>query len=160
MSWIDLSVKDEGLTADLEEVRTLDAYSLSYTVQKRYIPKGSSSQLGHLTVMRYPATGEISFCACRWEPFYNGTAKAFESALKSQAEFSAAISILSAQVKAMSSQSVEGRAVESIMQLANKYPKIAWSVFILLVLTVAGNNAVSILNNFGLLGPIKVVEAK
>jgi len=160
MSWVELSAKDEGLSADLNEMNNLDQYALSYSVQKRYIPKGSSPQLGNLYVTRYPPTGEIEFCWCRWEPLYNGTAKAFEASLKSQSEVSTAITTLASQVKALTNQSVEERALGSMMTLAQKYPKASWIIFAILLVTIAGNNAVSILNNFGLLGPIKVVETK
>lgn len=160
MTWIDLSAKDDGLVADMNEVKSLDQYSLSYSVQKRYIPKGASPQLGNLYVTRYPPSGQIEFCWCRWEPLYNGTAKAFEASLKSQADFSISIAELARQVSAMRSQSVEERAFGSVIQLAQKYPKASWVVFVILVFMVAGNNTISILNNVGLLGPMKVIEAK
>jgi len=160
MSWVDLSAKDEGLQADLGEVLLLDQYSVSYSVQKRYIPKGSSPQLGNLHVTRYPPAGDIEFCWCRWEPLYNGTAKAFEQSLKHHSEVSVAITKLSGQVQSMLNETVEEKAFSSVILLAQKYPKLAWGAVVLIVASFIGNNAVSILHNTGLLGPIKVVETK
>lgn len=81
MTWMQLSVPDANLRADIEELKKLDDYSPIYTVKKQYIPKGSRPEWGILSVMRYPVSGDIDFCLCTWEPLKNGTAAAFELAM-------------------------------------------------------------------------------
>ena len=155
-TWMDISVKDADLAADLNELNSLTEYNPTYTVQKKYIPKGSSPQVGLLHVTRYPASGAIDFCWCRWEPFYNGTAKAFELAIKTQIESTAAINGLVEQFKLANNKTEEEKAFNSVMGLTKKYPKFAWFLFLSMVLTLVGNNAAQLLKQMGFLMPERV----
>ncbi len=161
-NWKDISVKDNSLEADIKELESLNDYTMSYAVQKSYVPKNSAPQVGMLHVTRYPATGPIEFCWCRWEPFYNGTAKAFEASLKAQAEFTEAFNNLATQVKRMTDKTIEEHALTSIIGLAHKYPKMAWLILGLVLTTFVGNNATSLFQRLGLFGPevVKVLEEK
>jgi PAS domain-containing protein len=159
-SWMDISVNDGDLQADIKELETLNEYNTTYTVQKKYIPKGLSPQIGLLHVTRYPATGKIDFCWCRWEPFYNGTAKAFELAVKTQTESTAAINGLAEQFRIANSKTEEEKALTSVIGLARKYPKAAWFLFATAVLTLVGNNGAQLLKQFGLLTPERVQVVK
>jgi len=161
-NWKDISLKDASLEADLKELESLNDYSLSYTVQKSYIPKNSAPQIGMLHVTKYPPQGEIEFCWCRWEPFYNGTAKALESSLKAQKEFTDAINNLTLQVKMMTDKTVEENALASILDLMKKYPKASWLLFAVVITTFVGNNATSLFQRFGFFGPeiVKVLDEK
>ncbi len=155
-TWQELSVNDGNLEADRKELESLNEYEPTYSVQKSYIPKGSAPQLGMLHVTKYPPTGPIQFCWCRWEPFYNGTAKAFESSLKAQNEFTSALNQLATQVKIMTDKTVEEKAFSSVIGLAQKYPKIAWVLFGIVLTTFIGNNTTSILQKLGYFGPESV----
>lgn len=159
-TWKEISLNDANLAADIKELESLDDYTLSYSVQKSYIPKSSAPQLGMLHVTKYPPQGPIEFCWCRWEPYLNGTAKAFEAALKAQNDFTSALNALASQVKIMTEKTVEENAFESILGLMRKYPKFSWVIFCLIVTTFVGNNATSLLQRFGFLGPepVKVIE--
>jgi hypothetical protein len=161
-TWMDISVNDGSLEADLKEIESLNEYNTTYSVQKSYLPKNSAPQLGTLYVTKYPATGPIEFCWCRWEPYYNGTAKAFESSLKAQQESTAALTQLSNQIKLMTDKTVEEKAFSSVISLAQKYPKLAWVILGIVVTTAIGNNATSMLQKLGFLGPepVQVVNTK
>lgn len=82
MTWMQLSVPDKSLEADIDETKNLDAYNPTYQVKKQYIPKGNKPEWGVLTVMRYPLNGPIEYCLCTWEPLRNGTATAFALAME------------------------------------------------------------------------------
>ena len=161
-NWKDISVKDDSLEADLKELETLNEYELTYSVQKSFIPKGSAPNVGMLHVTRYPSTGEIEFCWCRWEPFYNGTAKAFEASLRAQAKFTESFDALSTQIRAMTNKTVEERALTSLISLIQKYPKASWIIALLMLTTFIGNNTTSLFQRLGLFGPevVKVLEEK
>jgi PAS domain S-box-containing protein len=137
LSWLDISQKDESLDVDVELANSLGPYNLSYRIQKRYIPKNGKPQIGNLTVTRYPATGEISFCWCRWEPLTNGTAQAFELALESAKTMSNQLAQLTTEVKQVTARTDEENLVISLIRMCIKHPRIALGT-IVLILTLGG----------------------
>jgi PAS domain S-box-containing protein len=152
-TWIEISRQDEDLQADIELVKTLTQYQLSYTVQKRYIPKNGKPELGNLTVIRYPATGEIEFCWCRWEPLVNGTAQAFELALESQQKMTQSMSELATEVKTLTKQSEEETFFLAMIRMTMKYPKTATAALASLLALGGADAAISTLQRLGFLSP-------
>ena len=133
LTWMQLSVDDDDLQADIKSAGELTEYSLSYMVQKRYVPKNDKPQLGNLYVTRFPATGEIKFCVCRWEPLVNGTAQAFELALESQKKLLAQMTELTKAVEVSTSQTDEQKFTLSIVAMVAKHPKVAFSIAVLIL---------------------------
>jgi PAS domain S-box-containing protein len=83
LGWMDLSVQDDGLAADVSEIRLIAAGEIQqYRVQKKYRKRNGDAVLGTLTVKRFPLVGEVKFYTCTWEPHVNGTAAAFTLAIE------------------------------------------------------------------------------
>jgi PAS domain S-box-containing protein len=133
MTWKQISVDDGDLAADIAMVSTLDEYSLSYTVQKRYIPKGSKPQIGNLHVTKYPARGPIEFCFCHWTPLTNGTAQAFELALNSNKIIADSMAELTNQIKTLTSQSEEQRFTLSLVAMIARHPRVAFTMLVVML---------------------------
>ena len=142
--------------------KQLGPYNLSYRVQKRYIPENGKPQIGNLHVMRYPSTGEIEFCFCRWDPLQNGTAQAFELAIDSIKKMQNELTTLTTGVKSVTTLTPEESWVHSTIRIAMKHPKIAFAV-IASVFALGGSDA--IINTLQRLGfidqpPVVVKESK
>lgn len=162
LTWMQISVDDSDLDMDIENSKNLTEYNLSYTCQKRYVPKNDKPQLGNLHVTRYPATGEIEFCVCRWEPLVNGTAQAFELAIDTQKKLVAQMTELTKAIEVSTSQTDEQKFTLSVVAMAAKHPKIAFGL-IVAILSIGGFD--TILNTLQRLGyiaqpPVKVVQDK
>lgn len=153
MTWIQLSVSDDNLDADFEMAKTLDLYNLSYTVQKRYIPKNGKPQIGNLHVTRYPASGDIKFCFCRWEPLGNGTAQAFELALASQKKVVDKMNELTTEVKEVTKRSEGEWLLLSLVRMGVKYPKIVVAVAVFILGAFGAEMTISTLQKLGFLPP-------
>jgi len=142
LTWMQISVPDKHLEADIAETKRLDAYNPSYMVKKQYIPKGSKPEWGNLTVMRYPLLGEIECCLCTWEPLKNGTAVAFAMAMDHAQKLDAKVEALTMEIKTVATQTDEDKFVISTIRMIQRHPKI--SAFILvLVLSILGINSVA-----------------
>ena len=157
MTWMAISVPDKNLESDIDESRNLDAYNPTYQVKKQYIPKGSKPEWGQLTVMRYPLSGEIECCLCTWEPLKNGTATAFAMAMEHTAKLDARIEAMTAELRAVTTQSDEDKFVLGAIRMVQRHPKIAAS-FLFIALSIFGlNNVVELLQRTGLIQlPVKV----
>lgn len=137
MTWKELSSND----ADIDVISELTPYRLSYAIQKRYIPKNGKPQIGNLHVTRYPASGEIDFCWCRWEPLTNGTAQAFELAMESANKMTTHIQQLTSEVRAITAKTEEETFLLSLVRMTMKHPKVATAIFFGL-LAFGGTDAV------------------
>lgn len=157
MSWMQLSVHDENLQADIEMAKSLDVYNLSYTVQKKYIPKNGKPQIGNLHVTRYPPTGEIDFCFCRWEPFVDGTSQAFEVAVKSQENLANNMAELTKEIKSINSKTEEESFLLALVRMMKKYPKTTGAVVIGLLGATGADVTINTLQRLGLIAPPAVV---
>lgn len=157
MTWMQLSVEDEDLAADIELAQQLSEYGVTYTVQKRYAPKNDKPQLGNLHVMRVPARGEIDFCFCRWEPLPNGESQALELALESQEKVAKEMAELTKAVTQLTSQTEEQKALLSVIKVAQKYPKITMAIFVLFLAGGGFDTALSWLQRLGYLPQPQIV---
>ncbi len=157
LTWMQISVPDKNLEADVDEVKTLDAYNPVYTVKKQYVPKGSKPEWGNLTVMRYPLTGPIECCLCTWEPLKNGTAAAFAQAMEQYEEIGKRLEAMAAEIKTVTSQTDEDKFVLGTIRMIQRHPKLAAS-FLVIALSIFGlNNIVELLQRTGLIQiPVKV----
>lgn len=132
-TWMDISVPDKNLDADISEMQTLDAYRPCYVVKKQYIPKGSKPEWGILTVMRYPLSGDIQCCLCTWEPLKNGTATAFALAMEKSDEINKRLELMAADIQIKKSQSVSERLWDTVGEWAMQNPKVAIVVLLILL---------------------------
>jgi len=156
--WRDICLNDGSLDEDLEEMKHLDEYNPTYCVQKKYIPKNGLPTWGVLSVMRFPATGDIAFCVCTWDPFKNGTAAALSLTLEKIQDFEKKFTEVSNQLSAQSAQSIEDKALLSVAAVVRKYPKTA-VMFMVVFLGMTGvNNVVQLLARYNLIPspPVKV----
>lgn len=162
ISWMQLSVPDANLEADINEAKNLDAYNPMYQIKKQYIPKGSKPEWGQLTVMRYPLTGPIEVCLCTWSPLQNGTATAFAMAMDHCTKLDKRIEDMTAEIRTITSQTDEDRFVLGGIRMVQRHPKIA-AGFLAMALSIFGlNNVVELLQRTGVVQqPVtseKVVE--
>lgn len=153
MTWMQLSANDEDLAADIAMSKTLDTYNLSYTVQKKYIPKNGKPQIGNLHVTRYPASGEIRFCFCRWEPLGNGTAQAFELAIAAQKKLTQQMNELATEIKTVTQRSEGEALLLSAVRMGVKYPKIVIAMIVFMLGAFGADVTVSTLQKLGFLPP-------
>lgn len=162
LGWKNLSKPDESLEADLKSLAEIvDGYRTHYTVQKYYIPKGDKPQLGELSVVRYPNTGTLEFFLCTWVPLKNGTAAAFELAIKTIGEVDKSVAQLSSQVSKLSNRNEDEDWVVSTIRLVKRYPKLAATVLALILSVFGVNNILELLQRLSYVGvpvPPKVQE--
>lgn len=161
LTWMQISVPDKNLEADIDETKRLDAYNPTYAVKKQYIPKSSAPEWGTLTVMRYPLTGEIQCCLCTWEPLKNGTAKAFAMAMDHTQEIDRKLAAMTAEIQTLTKQTDEDKFVLGTIRLVQRHPKLAVA-FLFVAASVFGlNNIVELLQRTGLINlpvPVKAVS--
>lgn len=158
LTWIQLSVNDTDLQADIEQAKKLQEFG-SYSVQKRFIPKNSKPQLGNLHVTRYPETGPIEFCLCNWEPLVNGTAQAFELAMSSHAEITERLDSIGKDVHTLTSRTEEEIFGLAAIRMIGKHPKIAMTAALCFLTLIGFGNALSVAQKLGLIkSPPVVIE--
>jgi PAS domain S-box-containing protein len=150
MGWKKLSVQDESLEADFIEANKLDEYQLSYTIQKRYVPKNSQPAWGTLSVLRYPAIGPIEYCICIWIPLKNGTQAAFNMAMTELGKLTLQIESCRHEVAKLTVESEENKFLGSAIILAKKYPKTTWALFVLVLSIFGFNNLLQIATGLNL----------
>lgn len=133
MTWMELSVPDKNLKADIDEAQNLDAYNPSYAIKKQYSPKGLKPEWGVLHVMRYPLTGPIEVCLCTWEPLKNGTATAFALAMEKSEEIHKRLNAMAADIEIRKARSTAERLWDSFGEWALENPKLALVVLLILL---------------------------
>jgi len=159
LSWMQISVPDRNLDADIEETKRLDTYKPTYTVKKQYIPKSCAPEWGQLTVMRYPLTGDIQCCLCTWEPLKNGTAKAFAMAMEHSKEIDEKLAAMTAEVQTLTKQTDEDKFVLGTIRLIRRHPKVAIAFLFLAASVFSLNNVVELLQRTGLIHlPVKIEQ--
>lgn len=157
MTWMQISVPDKNLEADIEEAKRLDAYNPAYTVKKQYIAKGSAPEWGQLTVMRYPLTGEMQCCLCTWEPLKNGTAKAFAMAMDHCGIIDGKLTAMTAEIQKLTTQTDEDKFVLGTIRLVQRHPKLALAFLVIAASVFGLNNIVELLQRTGLIHlPVKI----
>jgi len=157
LTWMQISVPDENLKADIDETNNLDAYNPTYQVKKQYVPKAAKPEWGQLTVMRYPLTGPIECCLCTWEPLKNGTAAAFAQAMDNFTHISQRLDAMTTEIKIVTTQTDEDKFILSTIRMIQRHPRIAAS-FLIIALSIFGlNNIVELLQRTGLIQiPVKI----
>jgi hypothetical protein len=149
LTWMQISVQDKDLEADIEAAKSLTPYNPIYTIKKQYVPKGSKPEWGHLTVMRYPLQGEIQFCLCAWEPLKNGTAIAFSMAMEKFIEVDKRLKEMSTEISSLTSQTDEDKFVLGGIRMIKRYPKVAAGLLVVMLSLFGLNNILEILQRTG-----------
>ena len=160
MGWKQLSVQDGNLEADLDQAAQLNTYRLSYSVQKQYIPKNSQPAWGTLHVIRYPATGPIEFCVCAWQPLKNGTQAAFNMAMTELSKLANQMDACKVELQKLTTTGEEEKLVGSVVAMLRKYPKVAWTIFVVMLTLFGFNNLLQIASGLNLVPapPVKVEQ--
>ena len=162
LGWKKLSVPDENLEADMLQAAQLDAYRLSYSVQKRYIPKNAQPAWGTLHVIRYPAVGEIEFCVCAWQPLKNGTQAAFNMAMEELSKLTSQMDACKAEIQKLTTIGEEEKLVSSVVAMLRKYPRMSWTIFVVILTLFGFNNLLQIASGLHLVStpPVKVEQSE
>ena len=160
LTWMQISVQDDSLNADLHSVANLTPYDPFYIVRKQYVPKNEKPAWGELIVTRHPMVGDkVEYCFCTWHPLKNGTAEAFAKAIENGLLVEKRISEMTTVLKQFTSQSEEDRYVLSTINMVKKHPRIA-AAFVVIALGMFGlNNVLEILQRTGLIEiPIRIEQ--
>ena len=160
LTWMQISVQDDSLNADMRSVNNLTPYDPFYIVRKQYVPKNDKPAWGELTVTRHPMSGDkIEYCFCTWHPLKNGTAEAFAKAIENGLLVEKRISEMTTVLNQLTTQSEEDRYVLSTINMIRKHPKIAAS-FLAVAVGMAGlNNTLEFLQRTGIIDiPIRVEQ--
>lgn len=157
IGWKRLSVDSESLDADIDALKQMQSgYIQDYTVNKQYRTKSGAAKWGILTVLRYPAAGDIQFFLCTFEPLKNGTATAFDLAMERISEMTTAINGVKSEVKALTEMDPDTTWVDATFKLIRRHPKVAGG-FLAFALSIFGlNNIVELAQRVGLVEiPVK-----
>lgn len=160
LTWMQISVQDDSLNADMHSVANLTPYDPFYIVRKQYVPKNDKPAWGELIVTRHPMVGDkIEYCFCTWLPLKNGTAEAFAKAIENGLLVEKRINEMTTVLKQFTSQSEEDRYVLSTINMVKKHPRIA-AAFVVIALGMFGlNNVLEILQRTGLIEiPIRIEQ--
>lgn len=160
LTWMQISVQDDSLNADLHSVANLTPYDPFYIVRKQYVPKNDKPAWGELIVTRHPMVGDkVEYCFCTWHPLKNGTAEAFAKAIENGLLVEKRISEMTTVLKQFTSQSEEDRYVLSTINMVKKHPRIA-AAFVVIALGMFGlNNVLEILQRTGIIEiPIRIEQ--
>lgn len=158
LTWMQISVPDDSLNADLNSVANLTPYDPFYNVRKQYVPKNDKPAWGELIVTRHPMVGDkVEYCFCTWHPLKNGTAEAFTKAIENGLLVERRIDEMTTVLKQLTSQSEEDRYVLSTINMVKKHPRIA-AAFVVIALGMFGlNNVLEILQRTGIIEiPIRI----
>jgi len=145
IGWIKLSIDDENLVADklaAEEMRR-DQRS-SYRVEKKYRKKNGTEHWGLLHVQRVPSHGEFKYAWCHWTPFHNGSQLAFARAMQYQESLDKRFIDMTAELKALTTQTDEDRWVISTMKMCQAHPKVAAFIFAVMLAVFGANNVLEL----------------
>ena len=158
LGWKSLSVDGDSLDADLDALRQLnDGYLQSYTVNKQYRTKSGAAKWGMLTVMRYPAAGNIDCFLCTFEPLKNGTHAAFSLAMERISEMTTAIDGVRSEVKTLTTMDEDATWVTATIKGIKRHPKIAGGLLAMMLSIGGTNQVVELLQRVGLVDlPVKV----
>lgn len=144
-TWMDISVNDASLLADLEAAgRIQDGYLVTYKVKKQYIPKNSRPRWGTLYVLRYPPIGESKHAICVWEPMQDENADAFAITRVAVVEMQSEFALLRKTIEEITNKSLPQKALASIVELGMAYPKVALFAFVFCCVWLGGNTFVTV----------------
>lgn len=160
LTWMQLSVQDENLTAAIQEAQKLDAYHPTYTITKQYIPKNEKPVWGQLAVLRYPLTGDIECCLCTWDPLKNGTATAFATAMEAITGFEKRVDKLAAEIAKLTNQTEEDRFFLSAVGMVRKHPRFIVATMLVIFSIFGLNNVMELMQRVGVIDPPTKTVAK
>ena len=150
LGWMRMSVDSESLEADLASLKQIkDGYIQTYSVQKKLQPNNSRPELGTMSVMRYPASGEIKLFLCTWIPVTDNSAAALEHAMSRMTEMQVTMQSLKSEIEKLTSQTPNERVIMGVIKLAFEYPKTAVAILTILATTFGLNNIVELLQRTG-----------
>lgn len=155
-TWMDISVNDSSLSADLEAAgRIQDGYLVTYKVKKQYVPKNSRPRWGTLYVLRWPPTGEEKCCICVWEPMQDDNADSYELTRVSVQKMETELAELKRLLEQAEATSLIEKAMLITVKLAITYPKSAIAVFMFCCIIVGGSAFIDAVKNVkALMSPI------
>jgi len=157
MGWIKLSVQDNSFEADMAEAVKLDRYNVSYSVTKQYIPRNSAPVWGVLHVMRYPATGEMKYCICTFQPIDRDSGSALDYAVSRCDTVTLEVARMREELLKLTSQTAEQQWVYSTVQIAMKHPKVVMAILVAGGVLSGANNLVGLMQRMGIVDlPIKL----
>ncbi len=153
IGWRKISVDDDGLEADLRAVEDcLAGKRRGYTVRKKYIPKNESPQWGELSVVRFPASGEMQWFLCTWVPLVNQTSQAFHLAVEHIKQNTAAREMTNEELKALRVEIQHSneltkpqRLMLGLVDIAWTHPKATWAAIFLLASLLISNNVLELI---------------
>jgi PAS domain S-box-containing protein len=165
IGWKRISVDDESLQADIKAVNDIvDGYQSTYRVQKQYIPKNGKPEWGLLSVMRYPATGDLVCFLCTFEPLKNGTQTAFNMAMERIGDMTTQIGGLRNEVGKLTSQDEETTWINATVRMCRKHPRVAASLLAMALGIFGANNILELSQRLGIVDiPVplkKAIEAR
>ena len=160
IGWKKLSVDDESLSADLTAAKEIEQGTrVSYSVKKRYIPKGQLPRWGVLTVRRIPEKGPMLFAWCHWAPVDDDLAAPFEIAMETQKLCVAKMEAVERTMRQLTEQNAEERWMLATIRMIQNHPRVALTIVVVLLSIFGVNNVVELLQRTGLLPvpvPVKV----
>jgi PAS domain S-box-containing protein len=151
VGWVKLSADGDSIQSDMSLANDLNGYRLTYSVQKQYVPKNDKPQWGTLTVMRYPASGQIQYCFCTWHPHKNGTQVAFDMAMKELGKLTMQIEGNRIEIAKLNAATTEDVFMSSGVKLLKANPKVAWALFVIVLGIFGFNNILQIVTGLNLL---------
>jgi hypothetical protein len=160
LTWMQISVPDASLVADIQEMKNLDAYNPTYSVTKQYIAKNEKPQWGQLSVMRYPLTGDIECCLCTWEPLKNGTATAFGAAMDQSLKVEQRLIEMAAEIRLVTSQTEEDKFALNLIRMTQRHPRIVMAIIFVMLSVLGVNNVMEILQRTGVVELPVTVKAE
>lgn len=160
LGWKQITVPGDELRKDTDKTEQWETYSPIYSVQKQYYRKNRTPCWGTLTAMRFPPAGDIHFCVCTWVPHEEVTNAALDAALVAIDKSELAAKSLLESFNAYSQISTEQKFIMTAVQLAQKYPKIAWAIVVFGFALFGVNNALEILKTIHVVPPVVQVPAQ
>jgi PAS domain S-box-containing protein len=160
ITWDKLSLDDENLDADKAMIAECLAGNIkSYSIKKQYIPKNDKPVWVDMHVIRYPLEGSLKYFMITIIPLKNGTAAAFDLAIKSIKELTEKMHSYSKKVPEMEQTIITGieNKIKSqteiqniflnVARLVEKYPKVSIAVIMTILVMILGNQLVEAIKN-------------
>lgn len=160
MGWKQISVPGDALLDDEGKAQNWEEHTPQYTVQKQYYRKNRTACWGILTVMRFPPSGDVDFCICTWVPHEEASGPALDVALDAVQRAEESIRNIQKTVTSLTEVSTEQKFIMTAVQLAQKYPKVSWTILVIGFTLFGVNNVLEILKTVRIVPPVIEEQAK
>jgi hypothetical protein len=137
-----------------EAAKNWETYFPIYHIRTQYSRKNQAPSWGTLTAMRFPPVGAIEFCVSTWTPHAESTNVALDTAMEAIRKSEKTLKDLGDSFTNYSQISTEQKFIMTAVQLAQKYPKIAWAIVVFGFALFGVNNALEILKTIHLVPPV------